>query len=271
MAGVSLIVATDLDGNPREAKVRQAAALALSDLEDLFADQIRWSNTCVWSKRDRAVHARTQHRFGALVLEDKAWHDAPEDAVAAAMLEGVRQLGLLPSKAARRLMARAALMGDGFADLSDATLLETLEDWLLPHLGATRTAADWKAFDILPALQAHLGWDAMQRLDRAVPPHFETPLGRRVPIDYDGDTPGIAVRLQEMFGVTDHPRVGAQPLQITLLSPAQRPVQVTADLPGFWANSYADVRKDMRGQYPKHPWPEDPTQADPTLRAKPRR
>ncbi|WP_299046502.1 ATP-dependent helicase HrpB [uncultured Tateyamaria sp.] len=271
LAGTSLIVATDLDGDPREARVRQAAALALSDLEALFEDQIAWSDTCVWSRRERAVLARTQRRFGALVLEDRPWHDAPPGAIAAAMLDGVRHLGLAPSKGARRLMARAALMGPDFPRLDDATLMETLDDWLLPHLGTVRTAAEWKAFDILPALEAHLGWDAMRRLNQAVPAHFETPLGRRVPIDYDGEVPGIAVRLQEMFGVTTHPRVGAQALQITLLSPAQRPVQVTADLPGFWATSYADVRKDMRGQYPKHPWPEDPTEADPTLRAKPRR
>ena len=147
----------------------------------------------------------------------------------------------------------------------------TLEDWLLPYLSGVRSAADWKGFDIRPALEAHLGWDNMQTLNRAVPGAFVTPLGRKVPIDYDAEQPGIAVRLQEMFGVTAHPMVGAQPLQVTLLSPAQRPVQVTADLPRFWAHSYADVRKDMRGQYPKHPWPEDPTQADPTLRAKPRK
>ncbi|WP_299648495.1 ATP-dependent helicase HrpB [uncultured Tateyamaria sp.] len=271
LAGQRLIVATDLDGNPREARIRQAAALALSELEELFSDQITWADTCTWSKRDRAVLTRSQRRFGALVLDDKPWHDAPEEAIATAMLDGVRQLGLAPSKAAQRLMARSALMGDDFADLSEETLLNTIETWLLPHLSGVKTSADWKAFDILPALQAHLGWDNMQRLDRAVPGHFQTPLGRRVPIDYDGAVPGISVRLQEMFGVKKHPLVGTVPLQVTLLSPARRPVQVTSDLPGFWANSYADVRKDMRGQYPKHPWPEDPTQADPTLRAKPRR
>ncbi|WP_299610297.1 ATP-dependent helicase HrpB [uncultured Tateyamaria sp.] len=271
LAGQRLIVATDLDGNPREARIRQAAALALSELEELFSDQITWADTCTWSKRDRAVLTRSQRRFGALVLDDKPWHDAPEEAIAAAMLDGVRQLGLAPSKAAARLMARSALMGDDFADLSEETLLNTIETWLLPHLSGVKTSADWKAFDILPALQAHLGWDNMQRLDRAVPGYFQTPLGRRVPIDYDGAVPGISVRLQEMFGVKKHPLVGTVPLQVTLLSPARRPVQVTSDLKGFWANSYADVRKDMRGQYPKHPWPEDPTQADPTLRAKPRR
>ncbi|MEL6563368.1 MAG: ATP-dependent helicase HrpB [Pseudomonadota bacterium] len=271
LAGQRLIVATDLDGNPREARIRQAAVLAEAELEDVFGDQIAWHDICTWSRRDSRVHARQQRCFGALVLEDRTWTDAPEEAQSRAMLDGVRQLGLRPSKAAARLMARAALMGDGFPDLSEPALLETLEDWLLPFLSGVRSAADWKAFDIRPALEAHLGWENTQTLDRAVPGAFVTPLGRKVPIDYDAAQPGIAVRLQEMFGVTRHPMVGAQPLQITLLSPAQRPVQVTADLPGFWANTYADVRKDMRGQYPKHPWPEDPTQADPTLRAKPRR
>ena len=146
--------------------------------------------------------------------------------------------------------------------------METLEDWLLPHVHGVRSAGDWKAFNLLPALEARLSWDDKQTLDRLTPAHFETPLGRRVAIDYSSGQPGISVRLQEMFGQTSHPQVGRMPLLITLLSPAQRPVQVTQDLPGFWQSSYADVRKDMRGRYPKHPWPEDPTQADPTLRAK---
>lgn len=143
-----------------------------------------------------------------------------------------------------------------------------LETWLLPFVSGLRKTDDWTRFDPLPALQAYVGWDGMQALDRSVPGHFETPLGRRVPIDYGGEEPEISVRLQELFGVTEHPQVGGKPLRVVLLSPAQRPVQVTMDLPGFWASSYADVRKDMRGRYPKHPWPEDPTQADPTLRAK---
>ncbi len=271
LSGHRLIVATDLDGDPREARIRQAVALSIEGLEALFGDQIKWRDTCTWSRRDRAVLTRKQRRFGALVLEDKPWHDAPNMDVAKAMLDGIRELGLKPSRAARRLLARAALMGDGFPDVREDTLMETLDQWLLPHLMDVRTGADWKNFDILPALQAHLGWDNLQHLDRAVPGHFETPLGRKIAIDYDEATPGISVRLQEMFGVTQHPMVGETPLQVTLLSPAQRPVQVTSDLPRFWRTSYEDVRKDMRGQYPKHPWPEDPTQADPTLRAKPRK
>ena len=117
---------------------------------------------------------------------------------------------------------------------------------------------------------ARLDWDRMQALDAKAPAHFTSPLGRDIPIDYSGEHPEISLRLQEMFGQRNHPTVGRRPLRVTLLSPARRPVQTTMDLPGFWDGSYADVRKDMKAQYPRHPWPEDPRQADPTLRAKPR-
>ena len=149
--------------------------------------------------------------------------------------------------------------------------MDHLDAWLLPYLKGVKSAQGWKAFDMLDALRAQLTWEQMQRLDSAAPAHFTTPLGRRIPIDYGGDMPEISLRLQEMFGQTTHPMVGRTPLRVTLLSPAGRPVQTTIDIPGFWASSYADVRKDMRGQYPKHPWPKDPTQADPTLSAKPRK
>ncbi len=268
LAGARLIVATDLDGDPREAKIRQAAMISDAELRATFGDQISWQNVCLWSRREGRVLTRQQERFGTLVLQDRTWSDAPEDAVAVAMLDGVRQLGLLPSASAKRFLSRARLMGANFPDFSELHLMETLEDWLLPHLTGVRSSADWKGYDLLPALQARLSWEEAQALEAAAPAQYETPLGRKVAIDYAGEVPGIAVRLQEVFGVTRHPRVAGQPLQITLLSPAQRPVQVTTDLPGFWASSYADVRKDMRGRYPRHPWPEDPTQADPTLRAK---
>jgi len=146
--------------------------------------------------------------------------------------------------------------------------MDTLEDWLLPYLDGVTTAAQWQAFDPLPALRARLDWGQMSLLDAQVPAAFTTPLGRQIPIDYDTEHPTISLRLQEMFGQKTHPMVGKTPLRVTLLSPAQRPVQTTMDLPGFWKTSYQDVRKDMRGQYPKHPWPEDPTIADPTLRTK---
>ena len=268
-----LIVATDLDGDPREARIRQATALNESELRALYADQITWVSVCDWDRRARRVQARQQERFGALILDDRIWKDAPQEAIARAMLHGVRDLGLNWSTAARRFTARVAILraaGEDLPEMSEAALIETLEDWLLPYLEGVRTAQGWKGFDMLEALRARLSWEQMQRLDARAPAHFTTPLGRRIAIDYGEDPPGISLRLQEMFGQTTHPCVGQTALRVTLLSPAGRPVQTTLDLPGFWATSYADVRKEMRGRYPRHPWPDDPTQADPTLRAKPR-
>ncbi len=271
LAAAPYLVVTDTDGNPREARMRMAAQISEREIRDLFEGQIKWVDSCEWSKRDRRVVARQQERFGAITLSDRIWKDVPDEAVAQAMLDGVRDLGLRLDGAAERLAARVELVRAEGADLPDFTiegLTETLEDWLLPMLSNVRNADEWKRFDLLPALRARLDWNQTQELDRRAPGSFETPLGRKVPIDYGGAVPEISVRLQELFGVTRHPVVGGQALKITLLSPAQRPIQITRDLPGFWAGSYADVRKDMRAQYPKHPWPEDPTQADPTLRAK---
>ncbi|NVK15067.1 MAG: ATP-dependent helicase HrpB [Rhodobacteraceae bacterium] len=274
LAGAPFIVALDTDGNLREARIRMAAQISLAEIRELFADQIIWTDVCEWSKRDRRVVARQQERFGAVVLDDRIWKDVPPDAVALAMLDGVRDLGLRLTGAAARLAARVELVraeGHDLPDFSLPGLMESLEDWLLPMLDGVKSAEDWKRFDLLPALKAALSWEQTQVLDREAPGSFITPLGRRIPISYDGEIPEISVRLQEMFGVIRHPSVGGVPLKVSLLSPAQRPIQITRDLPGFWAGSYADVRKDMRAQYPKHPWPEDPTQEDPTLRAKRRK
>lgn len=271
LAAAPYLVVTDTDGNPREARVRMAAQISEREIRDLFADQIAWVESCAWSKRDRRVIARRQERLGAITLDDGIWKDVPDETLALAMLDGVRDLGLRLEGASARLAARVELVraeGANLPDFSAEGLMKTLEDWLLPMLSGVRSAEDWKRFDLLPALRARLDWTQTQELDRRAPGAFQTPLGRKVPIDYGGAIPEISVRLQELFGVTRHPVVGGEPLKITLLSPAQRPIQITRDLPGFWAGSYADVRKDMRAQYPKHPWPEDPTQADPTLRAK---
>ncbi|NJM84139.1 MAG: ATP-dependent helicase HrpB, partial [Tabrizicola sp.] len=268
-----LIVATDLDEKDREARIRQAIPISEAELRALFADRLCWCEVCEWSRREGRVLARRREMLGAIALEDRAWSDAPPEAMAEAALEGIRDLGLPWSDAAQRFRARMALArGPDWPEVSDEALLASARDWLLPFLQHARTAADLRALDMVPALRSLLDHDRLARLDRLAPAAFETPLGRRIPIDYDGEAPAIEVRLQEMFGVTRHPVVGAArlPLRITLLSPAGRPVQVTMDLPGFWARSYADVRKDMRGAYPRHPWPEDPTLAEPTLRAKPR-
>jgi len=275
LAGARFIVATDLDGDTREAKIRQAIEITEAEIRTLLGEQIQWHRFCEWSKRDRRVVAREQERLGALILSDRLWRDAPDDQVTRAALDGIADLGLPFNTTARRFQARAELVragSDRLPDMSDTALMDTLDDWLLPHLGKARTAEDIKSIDLLPPLKARLDWDQAKLLDQLAPSHFTTPLGNRIPVDYSGEDPSIEIRLQELFGLTRHPAVGPNrtPLRITLLSPARRPVQVTMDLPGFWAASYSDVRKDMRGRYPRHPWPEDPTKADPTLRAKKR-
>ncbi|WP_353471493.1 ATP-dependent helicase HrpB [Salipiger sp. H15] len=273
LAQTRLIVVTDTDGNPREARIRQAIPIAESELRALFAEQIGWHELCEWSKRDRRVIARQQERFGVLALDDRQWKDAPAEAISRAMLDGVRELGISLSDAARRFCARVEIgraAGLDLPDMGPEALMAGIDDWLLPFLGGVKSAEDWKRFDLLPALRARLDWGQAQALDASVPGRFTTPLGREIPIDYSGQHPEITLRIQEMFGQRTHPMVGRVPLRVTLLSPAQRPVQTTMDLPGFWAGSYADVRKDMKAQYPRHPWPEDPREADPTLRAKPR-
>jgi ATP-dependent helicase HrpB len=272
LASARLIVVTDTDGAARDAKIRQAAQISESELRGLYGDQIGWVEVCDWDKRERRVVARRREMFGALILDDRQWKDAPPEAIAHGALVGLRQIGLPWTDAAKRFAARVALMGGDYPDMSEAALMERLEDWLLPYLKDAKTEAQLRALDITDALRGMLDWDQMQRLDREVPGAFESPVGRKLPIDYSGEHPEVTGRLQEFFGTKVHPTVGPKrvPLKVVLTSPAHRPVQVTMDLPNFWKTSYADVRKDMRGRYPKHPWPEDPTEADPTLRTKPR-
>lgn len=276
MAGERLIVACDLDGDTSEARIRMAVEIGEADLRALYPDRIIWRKTCEWSKRDKRVIARHQECFGAIVLADRIWKDVPDEVAALAVLDGIRDLGLPMSNASKRFQARVELVRDGgnqFPDCSDEGLLMQLEDWLLPFLKNTKTESDISKLGILEPMRNRLNWEQLQSLDRIVPAHYITPVERTVPIDYSNKAPEIQVRLQEMFGVSQHPTVGPHntPVRVTLLSPAKRPVQTTTDLPGFWATSYSDVRKDMRGRYPKHPWPEDPMSEVPTLRAKPRK
>jgi ATP-dependent helicase HrpB len=163
--------------------------------------------------------------------------------------------------------------GAPWPDLSDEALAAEREQWLVPALFEKTALKEFSAADLSQAVMALLPWELRARLEREAPTHFEAPTGTLVPIDYDAEQgPTIAVRLQELFGLNTHPSIakGAVPLVLELLSPAQRPVQVTRDLPGFWSGSYAAVRSDLRGRYPRHPWPEDPASATPTRRVKPR-
>ncbi len=278
LASAPLIVAAELDGDPREAAVRLALPAIEAELRELHAGRLARETSCAWSRRDRAVRARERLMLGAIAFEDRPWTEAPAETVITAVIEGVRDLGIgaLPwTPALRRFAGRVEWLrgqGEDLPDFSAAGLAEALEDWLGPYLGGIARADQFGRIELGAALEARLDRAARLRLDRLAPAEIVAPTGTRLPVDYSGAAPGVSVRLQEMFGLTAHPTVGpgAVPLVLELLSPAQRPVQTTADLPGFWATSYADVRRDLRGRYPRHPWPEDPAAAAPTRRVKPR-
>ncbi|MEM9049394.1 MAG: ATP-dependent helicase HrpB [Pseudomonadota bacterium] len=280
LASQRLLAIAETDGDPRAARIRLAAPLAESRLLQLHRDRMDERRVCHWSRRRRAVVARIRLMLGALALEDRPWPDAPPAALGAAMADGVRDLGLdaLPwSAAARRFQARVVFLrseaGATLPDLSDAGLLADLDAWLTAHLAGLRKAEDLAGLDLTGILKAQLDWGQRALLDRDAPGAISAPTGTRLPVDWSGEIPSVSVRLQELFGLTTHPTIGPthRPLRLSLLSPANRPVQVTSDLPGFWATSYPEVRKAMRGRYPKHPWPEDPTRALPSRRPKPPR
>ncbi len=273
------IVAAELDGRRPESRIFLAARVDLMEIERHFADQITLDREISWDVREGAVVARERERLGAIVLAERPLRDPDPDAVRAVLLDGIRQAGLdaLPwSDGARSVRQRLAFLrgvAASWPDVSDSTLTETLGTWLGPYLGSARSLRDVGRIDLAGALLATLSSDKRASLEELAPTHIVVPSGSRIPIDYaDPAAPVLAVRLQEMFGLADTPRIarGAVPLTVHLLSPAQRPVQVTRDLAGFWRTSYFDVRKEMRGRYPKHYWPDDPMQAEPTRRTKPR-
>lgn len=280
LAGAEYLAIAETDDAGREARILAAAPLDEATLEAVLGDRIAWVETVAWDPSEQAVATRRQRRLGALVLADAALPNPDPAAVAAALLEGVRRLGLdtLPWRdgavALRRRAGFArALEGEAWPDWSDAALAETLDEWLGPHLGGMRRRSDLDRLDLGQILATVLGWERQRALDALAPATIPIPSGRRAAIDYaDPAQPVLAVKLQEMFGQAETPRVGGGrvPVAIHLLSPAGRPLQVTRDLAGFWAGSYAEVRKDMRGRYPRHPWPDDPLAAPATARAKPR-
>jgi ATP-dependent helicase HrpB len=273
-----LLVAADLDGDPREARIRLALPVAKADVLDLHAPMIRAVSVCGWSRRDQAVVARHRVMLGAAALEEKPWEDPPDAVVAAALIAGIRDLGLevLPwTPSARRFASRvewARAQGEPqLPAFSDAALAEELEAWLLPYIGGIRRLERLRDVKLFEALRARLSREQQQRVERAAPQAFETPAGRRAEIDYAGPAPAVSVRVQELFGLTTHPTAGRVPLVVHLLSPANRPVQSTSNIPEFWKTSYSDVRRDMRGRYPRHAWPEDPSVAEPAHGARRRR
>lgn len=268
-----------LDGRRRESRIFTAAPLQKSDLHDYFGDQIETDAHIAWDADAQLVRARKRKRLGAIVLKDGPLPQPDPTSMARAMLDGVREHGLdlLPwTKNARRLQQRLVFLhhhDDKWPDVSDEALLDTLDDWLLPHVYDMKRAEDLRDLHMTPLLKDLLTWKQRDQLDELAPTHWTVPSGSRRPIDYSNpEAPVLAVRLQEMFGATETPRIagGRVPLTLHLLSPAQRPVQITQDLANFWENTYFEVKKDMKGRYPKHYWPDDPLAATPTNRTKPR-
>jgi ATP-dependent helicase HrpB len=269
LAAADTIVAAHLDGSA-EARIYLAARLHYEQLLKYHAALVTAVTRVDWDEREQCVQARRQQRIGELVLTDQRWEEATAEAMETALLAGIRRAGpaALPwNEAARACQARMAFLHrqatQDWPDVSDDVLMASLEDWLLPYLTGMSRLAHLKRLDLAAALLARLTWQQQRQLDELAPTHLPVPSGSRVRLDYSQAVPVLAVRLQELFGLTVTPCVagGKVPVLIHLLSPARRPVQITQDLAAFWKGSYHEVRKELKGRYPKHHWPEDPLQA----------
>jgi ATP-dependent helicase HrpB len=271
------LAVAEVSGSAAGARILAAAPIAAATVESLFAGRIESGTQLAFDPATGTVRARRGRRLGAIILSEGSDAKADAGAVAAALVEGARAhgLGLLPwsegAASLRRRTAFARAFDPSLPDLSDAALLDDLDSWL-PPLVADRTKLGGIDPGALAAtLDIRLGWDGRKAVDRLAPQSFETPAGSSHAIDYEAEAgPTVTARVQALFGLAVHPAVagGKVPLVLSLTSPAGRPIQTTRDLPGFWAGSWAAVAKEMRGRYPRHPWPDDPAAADPTLRTK---
>ena len=267
----------ELGGGAARDRILLAAPIDLAELEAVFADKIAAEDR-VETDVGGKIRAKRIRRLGELVLSERRI-DKPDAGLLAAALAGqVRQAGLvaLPwGEAALAFRARVRFMRlrdpDAWPDLSDAGLLERLEDWLIPLLEGRSALSQLPAEALEGAVRALVPWDQQRRLDREAPARFTAPTGNSFAIDYGAEGgPRVEVRVGELYGLSEHPMAAGQPLTLALLSPAHRPIQVTRDLPGFWRGSWKEVRTEMKGRYPRHVWPEDPAVAAPVTRAKPR-
>ena len=275
------LAVAQLDGEAREARVFMAARLSREDIETHFPERIVEQESVSWDDASGAVLARRQRRLGALVLDDMAAASVPPEAVAAALLEAVRQRGLgsLPwTPAARNLQARILflrrVLGEEWPDVSDGALLQGLDHWLAPWLQGMSRLSHLERLKLDEVLLGFMDHRHQRLLAEQAPTHIKVPSGSDIRVDYAaGETPVLSVKLQELFGLADTPRLaqGRVPVMLHLLSPAQRPVQVTQDLKVFWQRTWPEVKKELKGRYPKHPWPEDPLTAPATRGAKRRR
>jgi ATP-dependent helicase HrpB len=280
LARAPYLAVAELTGTAANGRILLAAPIAPADIELRFADEIESTVEVTFDRGAMALRVRRKRTLHAITLSEAPMALSPSAETARVFADGLIAAGLdkLPwSKSLKqwrdRVMFLRAAEGEPWPDLSDAALATELESWLVPALYDKTSLKDFSSGDLSDALMARLPWELRARLDREAPTHFEAPTGTLLSIDYEAEQgPTIAVRLQELFGLNVHPSLakGAVPLVLELLSPAHRPVQVTRDLPGFWRGSYAAVRSDLRGRYPRHPWPEDPSSAVPTRRVKPR-
>jgi len=277
LAREAYLAVAELTGSAASGRILLAAPIALAEIEARFAERIETREETSFDQASASLRWRRLRRFGALTLAEQPAPPAADEAAARLLAQGVARLGLarLPwSKALRQWRDRVMFLrraeGDEWPDLSDAALAADI-DWLASVFADKTSLAELSADEFAAALTARLSYSLRRRLDAEAPTHFAAPTGSHVPIDYEAEGgPRIAIPVQELFGLDRHPAIagGRTPLAIELLSPAHRPVQVTRDLPGFWRGSYAAVRAEMRGRYPKHPWPDDPLAAAPTRRAK---
>jgi ATP-dependent helicase HrpB len=280
LARAPYIAVAELTGTAASGRILLAAPLSLAEIEAEFAGHIETDDETVFDRQAMALRARRRKKLHAITLSEQPLPIAPSEAAARVLADGLAAAGLdrLPwSKLLRqwrdRVMFLRAAAPEEWPDLSDTALAARREEWLAPALFGKTALSDLTAGELSDALHGLLPWNMRARLDREAPTHIEAPTGTALAIDYAAEEgPKISVRLQEMFGLGTHPSIanGRIPLVVELLSPAHRPVQVTRDLPGFWRGSYAAVRADLRGRYPRHPWPDDPAAAPPTRRAKPR-
>ena len=274
------LAVAELTGAAAASRVVLAAVITLGEIEAQFAGQIEEDEAVTFEAASASLRSRRIRKLGALILSERTLPVAPGAEAAKLLAEGIAGLGMakLPwSKAQLQFRDRVNFLrraeGDEWPDLSDHALARKAADWLAPFLDGKTALSHVVADDLAAALDVLIPWNLRKRLDAEAPTHFTAPSGSNVPIDYEGEEgPKLAIRVQELFGLAVHPVIagGRVPLLIELLSPAHRPVQVTRDLPGFWRGSYKDVRSDLRGRYPKHPWPDDPLTAPATRRAKPR-
>jgi ATP-dependent helicase HrpB len=284
LARAPYVAVGELTGTAAAGRILLAARISQEEIESQFADHIESTDDTTFDRGAMALRARRRKTLHAITLSEAPLALSPSAETARIFAEGLIAAGLdkLPwSKSAKqwrdRVMflrkAQGEVQGESWPDLSDDGLIASAADWLVPALYNKASLKDFSASDLSEALLTLLPWELRARLEREAPTHFEAPTGTMLAIDYEAEQgPTIAVRLQELFGLNTHPSIakGKIPLVLELLSPAQRPVQVTRDLPGFWRGSYAAVRSDLRGRYPRHPWPEDPANALPTRRVKPR-